>query len=270
MIHRIRTLIAGFCAVVLWTVTASADVIHLKKGGRLEGILVSETSTGLTMDVGMGRVSVPRSSVARIERKGSALAEYRNRLAALAPDDVRAQADLARFAADHGLRSESRLMWVRVVSLDPRHVEGHLALGHVLVNGQYVDEDEAQRSQGLVRFEGRWITPAEQNWLLRERDRRTTDDRRVEEARRSAREAEDRARRAEREAERARADRAAETPAWGYGAPILVGSPHWGGYTAGCYGRACTTVPPMWPQPPTPAPTPVPIRNPPPPPRSIH
>ena len=241
---------------------ANADVLHLRKGGRLEGIVTQETATAITMDIGMGHVSIARSSIVRIERKDSALAEYRSRLAHIAVGDVLAYADLARFAAEANLRGEARTMWARVASLDPTNVEAHLALGHVMVDGRYADETESYRARGFVYFDGRWMTPAEQGSLLREREQRIADERRVGESRRAVREAEDRARRAEAEAARARADAAASSslPVWGYGGNVLVGSPHWGGYTSGgCGGSACTTVPQIWPNPqPAPAATPWP------------
>lgn len=263
MFHRSRTLWLGLGVFVLSGVTALADVLHLKTGGRLDGVLVAETAAVLTIDVGVGRLSVPRTSVSRIERKESALSQYRTRLAAMGPGDVTALADLARFAASHGLRSESLLMWARVVALDPRHVEAHRALGHVLVVGRFVDEDEANRANGLVRFEGRWVTPAEQAYLLREREQRTASERQLEDARRTARDAEDRARRAERDAERARAEaQAAQSalPTWGYGTTTIFGDRHWsGGYGTGCLTVESCNVPQMWPQrPAVPVATPLP------------
>ena len=179
MDHRFRTLGGVLLTVVLFDGSARADVLHLKTGGRLEGILVTEGPATLTLDMGSGKLSLPRSSVLRIERKESALAEYRARLASVSRGDVTAYAELARFAAEHGLRSEARVMWARVVSLDPRNVEGHLALGHVLVDGRYVDEDTARQASGMVRFEGSWMTPSEQDSILRGREQRRDDDRSI-------------------------------------------------------------------------------------------
>lgn len=253
MNHRFRFLALGALLVLASNETARADVIHLRTGGRLEGVLTRETASGITIDVGMGEITVPQATVLRIERKESALSEYRNRLGAIVPGDVMAHANLARFAADHALRHESRLMWGRVLSFDPRNVEAHLALGHVLVDGQYVDEAEAYRSRGFVYFEGRWMSAAEQASILREREQRIAYERQVDEARRLARDAEDRARRAEAEAERARAAANVWSPVWGYGG-TYVGSPYWGGgYGArnpgyypgypGCVGAACGNRP---------------------------
>lgn len=260
MNQRFRALRVALVTLTLLAGVANADVLHLRTGGRLDGVLVKETAETITIDVGMGQLSVPRSSVLRIERRESALSEYRTRLSALVPGDLRALMELARFAGENGLRNEARLMWARVVSLDPRNVEAHLALGHVFVDGNFVDEAAANRALGLIYFEGRWMTPAEQSYLLRDRERRAADDRRDIEARRAAREEEDRERRAEAAAERARTAAAMTTglPVWGYGG-ILVGSPGWGGYTAGCAGASCYVVPPMYGQRPTaPAPAPLP------------
>lgn len=269
MLLRLRAASVGLVGLAVFAHASFADVLHLKRGGRLEGILVNETPSTITLDVGMGLISVPRATVLRIERKDGALAEFRRRLQDIAPGDVNAYAELARFAKEHGLNSEARSVWTRVVSLDPRNVEAHLALGHVLLGGAYVDEDEAYRARGYISFEGRWMTKAEQESLLRSRERRADDEVKIAEARRAARAAEDRARRAEADAAQARAT-AASSPAWGYGGPVLVGSPRFGGYTAGCSGVACATVPQIWPvPPPAPAATPLP-RVPPPRPSSIR
>jgi len=262
MSHRFRTFCVGLAAIALLSAVSNADVLHLKNGGRLEGVLVKETASRLTLDVGMGQLSVPKSSVLRIERKDGALAEYRARLASVQGGDAAGYANLARFAAENGLRGESRLMWSRVLSLEPGNVEAHLALGHVLAGGVYVEEAEANRAQGLVQFEGRWMTPAEQAYLLREREMRVAADQRASERRQAVREEEDRERRAEAAAERARAAATYATglPVWGYGgSTIIVGSPGWGGYTSGCAGSSCYVVPPMYGgRPSTPAPRPVP------------
>lgn len=243
-----------------------ADVLHLERGGQLEGVVVRETTSMVTLDVGMGEISVPRTAIKRVERKQSPLSEFRARLAITRPSDLRASLDLARFASQNGLNSEARQMWSRVLSLDPRNVEAHLALGHVLLAGTYVDETEANRANGLVHFDGRWMTPSEQSSLLRERERRAAENEQVTRARRAARDAEDEARRARAEVARSRAAESRTTyPVWGYGGPVIVGSPHFGGYVAGCTGAACYTVPQIWPTPSTaprtvPAPRAQPLR----------
>ena len=239
MTYRLQSLLACLAGSLVFAGYATSDVLHLRTGGRLEGIVIRETPTQFTIDIGMGEVSVPRSSVVRVERKESALAEYRARLAALRSGDVPALASLARFAADQGLRSEARASWARVAALDPGNVEAHLALGHVLVGGTYMDEEDAFRARGLVRFDGRWMSPAEQEALLRERELRAQDDRRVDQARREAREAEDRARRAEADAAQARAEAQRRDFYPGYVGPVYVSSWRRGAYGRPCVGWGC-------------------------------
>ncbi len=265
MTHRSLWLRVGLTGIVtlLGASFSTADVLYLKTGGQLEGVVTHETPESVTIDVSMGQVSVPRGRVLRIERKESALSQYRSRLGATDARDPRAWAELARFANRNHLRSESREAWAAVLSLDPMNEEAHLALGHVLSGGRYVDEAEAYRANGFVYFDHQWMTRAEQSSLLREREERRIDDRRVEEARRAARDAEDRARRAEAEAARARAEISIGYPVWGFGSGVFVGSPYWGG-SVGCPGAACPTPPTTWPKhPPRPAaPAPLPLVRP--------
>ena len=251
-----RNLFAAISLALMASI-ASADVLHLKRGGRLEGVLISEEGASVTIDVGMGRVSLPRTSILRIERSTSALEEFRARLGRIPSGDVRAYVALARFASDAALRNEARIAWTRVAEIDPSNPEAHRGLGHVWLGGRYVDEEESYRERGYIRFEGRWMTRAEQEAVLREREDVRLNDRRLEEARRAARDAEDRARRAEAEAARARSEAARGDQH--YGAPLIVGGPYWGGYGGGCYGASCTTAPPTYiPPAPPPGPTPIP------------
>jgi hypothetical protein len=252
MNQRFRAFGVALVTVLLANLS-SADVVHLKTGGRLEGAVVGESATSLTIEMGIGQVSVPKNSVERVERTSSAQSEYRARLAAVVPGDLRSLMELARFATEHNLRTEARLAWARILAIDPGNAEAHLALGHVLVGNVYVDEAEAYHSRGYIYYDGRWMTPAEQAYLLREREMKADEERREREARRAVREEEDRERRAEaaadRERERARADEhlGPGYPVWGYGGNnILVGSPGWGGYAAGCAGASCYAVPPMY------------------------
>jgi len=59
--------------VALLPGAASADEVYLKSGGRLSGRIVRRTATEVAVDVGAGQVTVPASSVVRIEEGRSAL-----------------------------------------------------------------------------------------------------------------------------------------------------------------------------------------------------
>ncbi|MHC4547253.1 MAG: hypothetical protein ACYTEZ_00630 [Planctomycetota bacterium] len=62
-------------AVVAWLLLATtawaADLVHLHNGGVLEGVVVAETEDHVVLDLGAGRITVPRTSIRLVERGAS-------------------------------------------------------------------------------------------------------------------------------------------------------------------------------------------------------
>jgi len=54
-------------AAALVPAAGQADEVYLKSGGQLSGRIVSRTATSVEVDIGAGRITVPASSVVRIE-----------------------------------------------------------------------------------------------------------------------------------------------------------------------------------------------------------
>ncbi len=91
-----------------------------------------------------------------------------------------------------------------MLSISPDHPEANAALGRVEHDGRWMSEEEAYRARGYVKFGGVWMTPAEQEVILREqREAHAASDaeRQARSAEAKAREADARAREAEAEAE---------------------------------------------------------------------
>ena len=193
--------------------SSRADVVLLKSGGKLEGRIVKQTETSVEVDVGAGSFTLPMSSVDRIERGRSGLDEYDDRAAKLAPNDRDGWLELARWASRAGLGTQSRRAYQHVLKIDPNDPEANRAQGRVQVEGRWMTEDEAYRARGYVRFEGRWVTPVEQDSILRAREA----ERDAARARTQAAEAQTRAEAQARETEtRAReAEARAEQPTYG-------------------------------------------------------
>jgi len=232
------------------TAPLTADEVFLVGGGRVEGVIVERTKIAVVLETGPGRVSVPAARVARIVESRSALEAWREREAQLGPGDVEGWAALARWAAERRLETQSRRAWERVLAADPAHPAANEALGRVLLDGAWMSRDEAHRARGEVQFEGRWVTPAEHEALVRERERDADAARERREADVRVREAEARAREAE-----ARA-RDAET-----GSREDEGVPLWWGWGGGVVLPPWTQDPPPPPSPP-PTPPPAPERPP--------
>jgi hypothetical protein len=224
-----RTPILVLAGCVL-THAAFADEVFLKSGGRLSGRIVSRTATTVEVDVGAGRISVPASSVLRIEEGRSALQEYEERAGRVPAADVNGWVALGEWASAQALGSQAREAYHRALSASPNDPRANEALGNVQVGGRWVSEDDSYRERGYVKFEGEWMTPAEHDAILRERAAEADQERqyqegqqRVREAEAKAQEAEARARQAEAEAQEA-ADANEGIPLWyGWG----VGPSSW-------------------------------------------
>jgi hypothetical protein len=206
-----------------------ADELVLKNGARISGVVVDQTATAVTLEVGPGRVTLPMSRVEKVLGGPSSLEMYRERAGRLGPADVSGWLALGLWAKDNGLSTQARAAYERVLALDPGNEVAHRSLGHVFVDNRWLSEEESYRARGLLSFEGQWVTPEERASILRER----SDDAIARQARA---EAEARAREAEARADAAEADaRRAETseggipldpyvygPGYGYGGPIVA------------------------------------------------
>jgi len=275
--QRFVTIVAGLLTALPFVSTASADEILLRGGGRVSGVIVERTPHAVAIETGPGRVTLPMSRVESIVESGSFLAEFRDKAARLEARDVAGWAALARWAEDRDLLTPAGEAWRHVLALDPDHPEANAALGRVEVGGVWMEADDGYRARGLVPFEGRWLTPAAHEAVVRERAFEEASAREQREADIRLREADARAREAEaraREAETAAADASlqpGEIPLWwGFGGgAILPPFGHHPGHlvpdgTRPHRGRSGEHVrPPERVPQPTPPPTPPPTARPP-------
>lgn len=201
---------------------AAADDIYLVGGGKVTGEIVERTAEKVVVETGPGRVTLPMTRVTRIEAGRSALAEFRERARAVKPGDVLGWVALGRWAEQRDLGTQAREAYEKALAAEPGHAEANRALGRTEVDGRWLTREESYREQGLVNFEGSWVTPAEREAALRERSAADLAERADREAEARVREAEARARAAEAEARRAEAEAGAQQgegdgiPYWPY------------------------------------------------------
>jgi hypothetical protein len=221
--------------LILVASTATADEIQLRHGGRISGVLVEKTEKTLTIDTGPGRVTLPLALVEKIVEGRSVLAVWQERAAALAASDAQGWAALARWAGERDLPTQERIAWQHVLAVDPGNAEANAAVGRVLLDGTWVSQEDAYRAQGLVPFEGRWVTRPEYESVLQQQAAENASQLQQREAQVRLREAEARAREAEahaREAESAPSSEGGGIPLWGgYGG--AYGGGYGGGYGYG-------------------------------------
>jgi hypothetical protein len=199
---------ATWLLATLVPAVAAADEVFLKSGGQLSGRIVSRTDSMIEVDVGAGRITVPTSSVVRIEEGRSPLHEYEERAGRLAPGDAAGWLDLGDWASAQVLGTQAREAYNRALAVTPDDPRANAALGRVKLDGRWVSEDESYQARGYVRHEGEWIAPAEQEAIMRERAAEDSRERVRQEADARLREAEARAQEAEARAQQAEADAA--------------------------------------------------------------
>jgi len=155
---------------------ARADVVHLKEGGSLEGKVVAEDETTLTLDTRFGRQAIAKSRIERVEKKATAEEELAAREAKLAPGTPDEWFALAEFAGKKGLKKDRDRLLDKVLALDPDHMGANVARGRVKHDGKWMTpaerdakvrqaDDDAMRAKGLVPYDGRWVTPDEKEHL---------------------------------------------------------------------------------------------------------
>jgi hypothetical protein len=229
------------CVLTLLPALLHADDVILKGGGKVSGRILSRTATSVEVDVGAGTVTVPMSSVVRIDARRSVLDDYHERAEQLAAKDGQGWLQLAKWASSQGLGTQARMAYERVLAVDPGNAEANQGLGRVQLDGRWVTEAESYRARGYIQFEGEWMTPAEQDAILRQRAATEAAELARLDAERRAQEAEARAADAE-----ARA-RAAETAV-----PGNAGYPmYWGGWGPGPSVWPVQPIAPVRPSPPS-------------------
>ena len=197
------------------------DELHLKGGGRVTGEIVQETETAVTVDIGAGKMTVPKSSVVRVDKSASPLQQYRAEAASLAPEDIEGWRKLGRWAEGQGLTVQAREAFSKVKANLPDDPEANRVLGLVQLDGHWVTEKESYTSRGYVWFEDEWMMPGERQAILDERQSREDADRQALDAQIEADQAAQAEEEAREDAERniwtGPLDNLDQIPAYGYG-----------------------------------------------------
>jgi hypothetical protein len=224
---------AALLGLLLLPGVAHADEVYTRGGGHLSGEIVERGPDSIVVDIGVGKIGLPLSYVERIVAAPSPVGLYRQRAEQLAPDDANGWTALGQWARKQELSGQADEAFRHALSQDPANAGAHQALGHVKVGEQWMTREESYRAQGLVPYQGRWVTPDEQQALVAERVAAAEQARaeaetyaRVRETEAHVREAEARARLAEAEARLAETDaRRAESAEVGifHGFPVAVG-----------------------------------------------
>ena len=172
--------------VTLLVSHVAADVIKLRSGGEVDGILLNpdeEPRTKYVMQLESGgKITVAKEDVRIFLPLSEAQKDYRGILEKMKtrPPTAELNWKVAKWCKENGLRNQRKLHLEAAIQLDPDHEQARLALGYSLRNGVWKRSEDYQRerkelmlSRGYELHEGDWRLP--QDVLLEKK--RTEDDR---------------------------------------------------------------------------------------------
>lgn len=142
--------------------TASADVLVMKNGSRLEGEIVDQKNGLLKVKVNESAfVEVQAIQVVKIIKKATRWQELAKRRAEIKAGDVEALFELSKWCKKNFMAKDGRRICEEIIALKPDHLGARAALGYVRSRGQWILEKDFYKSKGYVRYKGRWIPKEE-------------------------------------------------------------------------------------------------------------
>lgn len=183
---RALALAAGLLATALVAAPVHADVLELKDGRVVEGVVQLREKDALVLSR-FGSASIPRDQIVRHVKGPSVDSQVQEHLAKLGLDDADGRMRIAKWLKDIGRAAEAQALARAVLERAPEHKDAHLLLGNVRFRGRWMTPDAAKRAQGLEKHGDRWYTP--QEWKLADPARRAAAAKVEAEQRQRAREA---------------------------------------------------------------------------------
>lgn len=157
---RIALVIALATISLSWTAPAAADVLELKDGSVVEGVVEMRETEALVLSR-FGTSSISRDQIVKHVKGPSVDAQIKQHIAALEPDDMDGRVRLGAWLKDIGRDFEGEALARQVLEVEPEHDGAQKLLGNVRFRGRWMTPDAAKRAQGLEKHGDRWYTPAE-------------------------------------------------------------------------------------------------------------
>ncbi|MBI3269192.1 MAG: hypothetical protein HYZ53_09220 [Planctomycetes bacterium] len=158
---RGRLSLAAATLLLAMALPAGADIVVLRSGGSLEGI-VTQAGDEVTVELTLGRVTVPRRDVAQVIPSRTPLREFRQREAALRSGDAQALFELGVWAEQADLPVQAKKAFQHALVIDPDHAGARARLGFERgADGRWLSEDDSRRARGFVKYEGEWVSKEE-------------------------------------------------------------------------------------------------------------
>lgn len=152
---------------ILWLASAAAgDTFHLRSGGQVEGqLLNAEESPRRTYQIRLdsgGDVTLDTAEVEKVVVLTPAQRQYRDLLKRMPSDTAEMHWKMSEACFKWKLYRERQFHLERAIELDPDHKEARQALKYKQqADGSWARIEDIKAAAGLIRWDGKWMTPAQ-------------------------------------------------------------------------------------------------------------
>jgi hypothetical protein len=138
---------------------ARGEVFLLSNGGRVEGTLLnrdeSPRKTYVVQTPLGGQLTLTKSQVTRQIDLKEVDKQYEEQ-ARKSPDSIEGHLAMAEWCRVNSLLDKRKFHLEKIVEREPEHAAARAALGFTKIDGRWLSSDEHMKSQGFVRYQGRW------------------------------------------------------------------------------------------------------------------
>lgn len=159
-----RLAIYALCVVLFSFNAACADIVYLKTGGVMRGLIKtaddSKEETSVTMTLLSGtEVGLAVEHISSRQIRPLKFEEYEVRAESL-PDTLKAHWELAEWCREQKLDEQREIHLEIVLAIDPEHRQAHYGLRHTFYREQWMTREEYEQTRiadGFVKYKGKWV-----------------------------------------------------------------------------------------------------------------
>ncbi len=162
--------------VVMGTALCGADTVIMTDGTIIEGKVISEDGGTVVIEIAVGRLRarqrIARGDVARIEKgktdNEKLLDEVAQRRKRIGARNASEWYEFGKWLEGRtGFSKEAREAFRKAVQIDPRHELAWRGLGFLKDGkGEWRPEGDVMTERGFIRFDSKWVTPAEKEKIV--------------------------------------------------------------------------------------------------------
>jgi hypothetical protein len=159
--------VTGILAIFVCVPYANADVVKLKNGGEVQGIVKEEDSKKVVVETGTGQTMLSKDDILSIRRERCSLHEYYEKYETIKKsENAEDFFKLSRWCKANNVPKYTQDLLQRTLELNPNHEFARREMGFILYNGKWMTREEVMLAKGYILYKGKWMSPAEKEILV--------------------------------------------------------------------------------------------------------